>query len=112
MPTFVPPTRNIAVNPETEGGELERHSMWRHYGSPIPVGYTVLITSGVASTYPGLVSPSTDQIAAADAGSGEEGLAYFRGGIEYTITSAEDAILTSAGYTVKGFNNGFNNGFA
>jgi len=115
MPSFTPPTYTIPINPETEGGEPERYSMWRHFGSPIPVGYVVLIRSSVASTYPGLKSPNyMTQITgnaeysnaeasytACDSGSGEGGLAYFRGGIEYTITAAEDTIIKAAGYTTS-----------
>ena len=75
-------------------------SMWRHYGTPIATGYSVLITGGVATPSPGRVSPTAGDIAAADAGSGEGGKAWFRGGITYTVTSAEQTILEAAGYTV------------
>jgi len=60
---------------------------------------SVLITAGVATASPGRVSPSTADIAGADAGSGEDGKAWFRGGITYTITAGEDTILSAAGYT-------------
>ena len=79
----------------------EKHdhvSLWRHYGVPIATGYSVLITSGTATTAPGKISPTAGEIAAADSGSGEGGLAWFRGGIAYTITSAEETILNAAGY--------------
>ena len=99
MATFTPDTYTIPINPESNG-HGEQHSMWRHYQGVIPVGYSVLITSGTATTSPGVVSPTADQIAAADAGSGEGGLAWFRGGITYTVTSAEGTALTAAGYTV------------
>lgn len=102
MPTFTPPTRTIPLNPETQGGEGAQHSMWRHYQGVIPVGYSVLITSGVATPSPGIVSPLTTAIAAADAStSGEGDVAWFRGGIQYTITSAEDTIIKAAGYTTS-----------
>jgi len=103
MPTFTPPTRNEAITGKEQvvGGDASHASMWRHYGSPIPVGYTVLITSGVATTSPGRIAPTTDDIAGADAGSGDADLAYFRGGQEYTITAAEDTILKAAGYTTS-----------
>ena len=116
MPSFTPPTYGEAITgkEETNGGSADHRSMWRQFGTPISVGYTVLITSGVASTYPGVISPTVHQIkgnaevpnatatfTGADAGSGEGGLAYFRGGQEYTITAAEDTILKAAGYTTS-----------
>lgn len=97
MATFIPDTHSEAIGPEGNG-HSERFSMWRHYGTPIAVGYSVLITGGTATTAPGRVSPTADDIAGADAGSGEGGKAWFRGGISYTITSAEETILTDAGY--------------
>ena len=97
MATFIPPTYGDPIGPEADG-HSERYSMWRHYGTPIKVGYSVLITDGTATTAPGRVSPTADDIAGADTGSGEGGLAWFRGGISYTITSAEETILTAAGY--------------
>lgn len=78
----------------------EHVSLWRHYGTPIATGYSVLITGGVATASPGRISPTAGDIAAADAGSGEGGKAWFRGGITYTVTSAEQTILEAAGYTV------------
>ena len=72
--------------------------MWRHYGGAIQTGYSVLITSGTATPSPGVVSPNANDVNAADTGSGEGGLAWFRGGIAYTITSAEESALNSAGY--------------
>lgn len=97
MATFTPDTYTVPLNDE-EVGHAARFSMWRHYGAPIPVGYSVLITSGAATTAPGTISPTTNDIADADAGSGEGGKAWFRGGITYTITSAEQTILCAAGY--------------
>ena len=116
MLTFSPPTYKIPINPETQGGEGAEHSLWRQYLGVIPVGYSVLITSGTATTYPGVASPSADDVAAADTGSGEGGLAWFRGGIEYTITSAEKTILEAAGYVIQvnqfssAFDGSFDNG--
>jgi len=112
--TFTPDTYGVPLNAETQGGEGEQHSMWRHFGTPIQVGYTVLITSGVATTAPGTVSPDTNDIrgnstevpnatatySGVDTGSGEGGLAWFRGGITYAITNAEQTILQTAGYTM------------
>jgi hypothetical protein len=97
MSTFIPPTRSDPIGPESVN-HSERFSLWRHYGTSIPVSYSVIITSGAATAAPGRVSPSADDIAGADTGSGEGGLAWFRGGQTYTITSAEETILTSAGY--------------
>lgn len=96
MPSFTPTTWTQPLNDE----EANHVSMWRHYGSPIKVGYSVLITGGTATTSPGTVSPTADDIASADAGSGEGGKAWFRGGITYTVTAAEQTILEAAGYTV------------
>lgn len=115
MATFTPPTYNLPLNPETQGGEPPRYSMWRHYGSPIPVGYVVLITDGVATPSPGIkTANSMTQItgnsdvpnaeasySGCDTGSGNGGLAYFSGGREYTITAAEDTIIKAAGYTTS-----------
>lgn len=102
MPEFIPPTYGVPIKPETQGGESAKYSMWRHYNTPIPVGYSVLITSGTATPSPGTVSPTTTNIQNADAGSGEGGKAWFRGGITYNVTSAEETILEAAGYTVGG----------
>ena len=115
MPSFTPPTYGVKINDETQGGEPARYSLWRHYGTPIQTGYVVLIRSGAANASPGTVTPNsmtqitgnaevpnaTANYTAADDGSGEGGLAYFRGGIQYTITAAEDTILKAAGYTTS-----------
>ena len=101
MPTFVPPTYTQAITGEEEHNLSRKHaSMWRHYGGVIPVGYSVLITSGVATASPGRVSPSVDDVNNADSGSGEGGQAWFRGGLTYTVTSGEQTILETAGYTI------------
>ncbi len=78
---------------------IAHDALWRFYDG-IPVGYTVLIVSGVASVHPGLAAPTEEQLAGADAGSGHNGLAAFIGGITWTVTAGEDTILTAAGYTV------------
>ena len=92
--SFDPPTyfvrRSVKGDP--------RHELWKFYDG-ITTGYAVLITSGVASPLPGLATPAQDAINAADAGSGEAGLAYFAGGRSYIITSGEKTILEAAGYT-------------
>ena len=108
MPTFTPTTYGMPI--PTEG---EKFSLWRHYGLPIQTSYSVLITGGVATTAPGKISPTAGEIADADTGSGEGGKAWFRGGIAYTVTSAEAVILAAAGYTIvgPGFSDGFSTGF-
>ena len=102
MPTFTPTTYNLPISGKEQvlGGDANHESMWRHYGSPIPVGYVVIITSGAANASPGSISPSVDTMAGADEGSGDGGLAIFSRGATYTVTNAEDTILTAAGYTV------------
>ena len=57
-----------------------------------PVGYTVLIESGVATPYPGMSAPPPNRIRNADA--------YFGGGRNHTVTEAQKTILEAAGYTV------------
>lgn len=98
MPTFTPDTYTDAPPVEKVNHKAD-HSLWRYYGGR-EVEYVVLITSGVANASPGVVSPTTGQLAAADDGSGDEGKAIYRGGRTYTVTAAEDTILTAAGYTV------------
>ena len=70
----------------------------RHYD--FNVGYSVLISGGVATPYPGRTGPSQADIDAADAGSGVGGKAAFLGGRDYEITAGEQTILEAAGYTV------------
>ena len=94
MPTFTPPTRTQPFIHERK----DEWSLMRWYD--FDVGYSVLITGGVASTYPGVVTPSGDDITAADAGSGMGGKAAFIGGHTYTVTAGEQTILQAAGYTV------------
>ena len=97
MATFTPPTYTTAYLPETVGHDADL-SLFRWYDG-ITREYVVIITSSTPSTYPGVVSPSVSDLAGADTGSGENGLAIFRGGRAYTITSAENTALTNAGYT-------------
>lgn len=94
MPTFTPPTYQKRFAPEREGG----FDLMRHY--QFPVGYSVLITGGVATPSPGRTVPTQSDIDAADDGSGFGGKAAFIGGRTYTVTSAEKTILEAAGYTV------------
>ena len=99
--TFTPGTYNQAITGKEEHTLSRDHvSMWRHYGGMIPVGYSVLITDGVATASPGRVSPSIDNIKDADSGSGDDGRAVFTRGSTYTITSSERTILLAAGYTI------------
>lgn len=98
MPSFTPPTYGVPLNPETQGGEAEKYSMWRHYGGAIQTAYSVLITNGAATPAPGVVAPNINDVNATDPGSGEGGLSWFRGGQTYQITDAEGTILEEAGY--------------
>lgn len=93
MATFTPDTYKGRIRTEGPGRGLWEKMNWRD------VGYNVIITGGVANASPGAVGSDADTIAAADAGSGEGGKAWFRGGITYTITGTEDTILQAAGYT-------------
>jgi hypothetical protein len=99
MPTFAPTTYgNQPLGPELDHQSLG-YNMFRYFDE-LPVGYHVLITSGVATTSPGRKSLDTNDISDADSGSGEGGKAWFRGGLTYTVTAAEQTILEAAGYTV------------
>jgi len=101
MATFTPTTYNEAITGEEQHNlSLPHISMWRHYGGVIPTGYVVLITSGVANASPGSISPSIDDMAGADSGSGDGGLAIFSRGATYTVTAGEQTILETAGYSM------------
>lgn len=99
MPSFTPSTYRMPYAPEPRSLRLGVVGMFRRLPG-IPTGYAVLITSGVATPTPGLTTVTTDQEAAADAGSGDAGKAYFTAGRTYTVTAAEKTILEAAGYTV------------
>ena len=112
MSQFTPETFTTPLNDETVG-HGKRYSLWRQYAGVIPTPYVVLITSGVANDSPGTVSPSVHMIkgnaevpnatahyTGADAGSGDASLAVFTGGITYTVTATEEAILVAAGYAM------------
>ena len=107
MVQFTPPTFN-----QPWLGTRQRGDLWRFYDG-VPTGYSVLITSGVATPYPGTTWPSRDDINAADAGSGLGSKAAFVGGRTYIINDAEAAILVAAGYdpTGGGFTSAFGEGF-
>jgi len=92
--TFTPPTFTQPWLGTKKPGDLLR------FYDGVPTGYSVLITSGAASTYPGVVWPSLDSLNAADAGSGLGNKSAFVGGRTYPVTSAERTILIAAGYTV------------
>ncbi len=94
--TFDPPTYFQPILRKTP-----HDALWRFFDG-IPTGQTVLIVGGAASTYPGLVAPTEEVLATADAGSGHNGLAAFIGGHQWTLTSAEATILVAAGYTTAG----------
>lgn len=91
---FTPPTYEHPYASPRGLGDL-----WRFYGG-FAAGYSVLITSGAASTYPGTIAPGMDDVNAADAGSGYGSRAAFIGGRTYAVTSSEKTILEAAGYTV------------
>ena len=101
MPSFTPTTYDGPSR--MAGPELNHRSigtdMWRHFRQ-LPIGFHVLITAGVATASPGRTDVTTSDIEDADLGSGEGGQAWFRGGLTYTVTDAEDTILTTAGYTI------------
>ena len=88
MPSFTPPTYD---GPTADERHPHKYQLFRHYRGT-PSGYTVLIESGVATPYPGMLAPTPDRIRAADA--------YFRGGCTHTVTAGEQTILQTAGYTV------------
>lgn len=99
--TFTPPTHKAKLAPEEEG-HSKKWSLWRHYNW-LDEGRTVIIDGGTvipeASAGPRLFT--TDELAAADSGSGENGLAVFRGARTYTVNSTESTKLQAAGYTVS-----------
>jgi hypothetical protein len=104
MPTFAPTTYGQNLKDESLGGHAPEHSLWRHFGGVIAVPYVVWIRGGVANTSPGgsastgMQEPGHAEVV--DSGSGENGYAYFVGGRSYTVTSTEQTILETAGYTV------------
>ena len=111
MSQFTPPTFKVPLNAD-DNGHGEEFSLWRHYGNVIETPYVVLITGGVVTPYPGVVSPTvhdmkgnaevpnaTASYTGADVGSGEGGRAVFYGGRTYDITDAEAFLLLAAGYS-------------
>ncbi len=94
MPTFKPPTYEQVFNPEP--GATDRSGLMRYYH--FPVGYSVIITNGQVTAYPGTTTPTQAEIDAADVGSGYGGKAVFIGGHVYEITASEANLLTNAGY--------------
>jgi len=97
---FVPPTFNIRINPDpVEVRSAGAAGLWRHYGGAISVGYSVVIkTDDSVTTYPGVAGISMDDINAAKAGNGENGIAWFRGGQRYVVDDSEKTLLEAAGY--------------
>jgi hypothetical protein len=96
MATFTPPTYFVPWTKLTDQGDPKQR-LFRFYDG-VPAAYSVIITGGAASDAPGQIGPTTEEILAADAGSGDEGRAVFQGGRSYTITGTEETILTAAGY--------------
>ena len=91
MGKWIPPTFNMPLS--------HKRKLWRQYGRPIPTPYVVMITGGVVTPYPGLVTVSTrTKFGNADSGSGEGGRAVWYGGRVYDITTAEATLLDAAGY--------------
>ena len=103
MPTFQPTTYD---GPSRMAGVEREHrdigqDLWRYFRQ-LPVGFHVLITSGSANASPGARDVTTEELENADSSDGGEGgKAWFRGGLSYTITSAEETILQAAGYTTS-----------
>jgi hypothetical protein len=93
--TFTPPTYRVSFADENETGP----SLMRWFS--FPVGYTVVITGGVATPYPGQTVPRDSDLQAADAGSGDGGKGVFTNGVAYLVTDGEKTILEAAGYTVS-----------
>ena len=81
----------------------KEHSMWRHF-SGIATARTIIITNGVASASPGLVSPLQDQLNAADNSTSTSGgkAIWYSTNEDQTVTSVEGTIFTTAGYVVDG----------
>lgn len=94
MGTFVPPTYNQPIN-----NRLGQH------GVSFPVGKVVYIcTDSEAHETTLIMGDFSSQVCSHGVGiatgSGDNGLALFRRGKTYTVTSGEETILTNAGYTV------------
>ncbi len=81
----------------------KEYSMWRHF-SGIATARTIIITGGVASAAPGLVSPLQTQLDVADDSTSTPGgkAIWYSTNETQTVTSAEGAIFTTAGYVVDG----------
>ncbi len=74
----------------------------RFYGGPTSE-YSVFITGGVATPFPGSRGYTMAQVNAADEGSGYGGRAAFIGGYLWgELTGSEESILEAAGYTIEG----------
>ena len=79
------------------------YSMWRHF-SGIATARTIIITGGVASAAPGLVSPFQNEIDDADTSTSTVGgkAVWYSTNKLQTVTSAEGTIFITAGYVVDG----------
>ena len=100
---FTPGTTGQAIlGAENHSTRVPQHdSMWRLYGTPVGVGYSVIITGGVVTPAPGRIGASVDDLAGADSGSGDNGLSVFTRGATYSISEAEKDILVAAGYSMS-----------
>ena len=100
LTSFVAPTY-AERNPD-ERVHDPKYSMWRHFSPNVTVAQTVIIASGVVipTAAVGTKTFTVDELAAADAGTGERDLAIFRGRLTHEVSSAEGALLDAAGYTV------------
>lgn len=97
---FTAPTYSIAWLDETGHGHDPKYSLWRHY-SPLLTVQTVVISGGIVTPRAGQTKTFTvDELAAADAGSGEGGKSIFRGQATHDVNDTEATLLMAAGYTV------------
>lgn len=82
-------------------GHHDKYSLWRWY-SGFRTARVIIITGGVATPSPGLAQATTEQYAAADTGSGQDGKAIWHStNRAQTVSSGEGSILTTAGYSVS-----------
>jgi hypothetical protein len=103
MPTVTLPTYDVPHRAESVG-HAKKWSLWRWY-SGIATALVTIITSGVATAFPGLAVPTVDQINDADDSTSTTNgkAAWYSTGSDQSVTLAEAAILQTAGYTVQVF---------
>ncbi len=91
---------------EKWGDERASHgkewSLWRYFEPVVQTVQTVIISGGVVipTATEGTATLTAAQIAGADSGTGENGLAVFRGKLNHTVSTSEASLLVAAGYTV------------